>query len=73
MKALKDALQEGLDSPLVRDFNFDKYIEELKSGSKAPMSMEEYEAEIDQALEDSKNERVIKATDLKAKINKKYS
>lgn len=35
-----------------------------------PMSMEQYNAEIDQAMEDSKNGRMIKATDLKAKIQK---
>ena len=35
-----------------------------------PMTMEEYNAEIDQAMEDSKNGRMIKATDLKAKIQK---
>lgn len=35
-----------------------------------PMSMEQYNAEIDQAMEDSKNGRMIKATDLKAKARK---
>lgn len=35
-----------------------------------PMTMEKYNAEIDQAMEDSKNGRMIKATDLKAKIQK---
>ncbi|MFV0530436.1 MAG: hypothetical protein ACK5MD_03265 [Flavobacteriales bacterium] len=35
-----------------------------------PMSMEQYNAEIDQAMEDSKNGRMIKASDLKAKIQK---
>lgn len=35
-----------------------------------PMTMEQYNAEIDQAMEDSKNGRMIKATDLKAKIKK---
>ncbi|RRO26141.1 hypothetical protein [Flavobacteriaceae bacterium 14752] len=35
-----------------------------------PMTMEQYNAEIDQAMEDSKNGRMIKATDLKAKIQK---
>jgi len=34
------------------------------------MSVQEYESEIDQALEDSTNGRMIKATDLKAKIQK---
>jgi hypothetical protein len=35
-----------------------------------PMTMEQYDAEIDQAMEDSKNDRIIKATELKAKIQK---
>ena len=35
-----------------------------------PMTLEEYEAEIKVALEDSKNGRIIKATDLKEKIQK---
>ncbi len=35
-----------------------------------PMTMEQYNAEIDQAMEDSKNGRMIKATDLKSKIQK---
>lgn len=35
-----------------------------------PMTMEQYNAEIDQALDDSKNGRMIKASDLKAKIQK---
>lgn len=35
-----------------------------------PMTMEQYNSEIDQAMEDSKNGRMIKATDLKAKIHK---
>ncbi len=53
-------------------------LEKLLRNSKAelieqnlkPMSMEEYNTEIDQAMEDSKNGRMIKATDLKAKIQK---
>lgn len=39
--------------------------EELK-----PMSMEQYNAEIDQALEESRNGRMTKATELKARIQK---
>ena len=35
-----------------------------------PMSMEQFDAEIDQAMEDSKNGRMIKAVDLKTKIQK---
>ncbi|XCF06073.1 hypothetical protein ABI125_15305 [Tamlana crocina] len=43
---------------------------ELLEKSLKPMSMEQYDAEMDQAMEDSKNGRMIKATDLKAKIQK---
>lgn len=43
---------------------------ELIENSFEPMTMEQYNAEIDQAMEDSKNGRMIKATDLKAKIQK---
>lgn len=35
-----------------------------------PMSSTEYESQIDEAMEDSKNGRMVKATDLKAKIQK---
>lgn len=35
-----------------------------------PMSLEQYNAEIDRAMEDSKNGRMTKATDLKLKIQK---
>lgn len=35
-----------------------------------PLSPKEYDAEIDQAMDDSKNGRMIKATDLKTKIQK---
>ncbi|MCT4697520.1 MULTISPECIES: hypothetical protein [Flavobacteriaceae] len=43
---------------------------ELIENNFKPMTMEQYDAEIDQAMEDSKNGRMIKATDLKAKIQK---
>lgn len=43
---------------------------ELTEKNFKPMTMEQYDAEIDQAMEDSKNGRMIKATDLKAKIQK---
>ena len=36
----------------------------------SPMSLEQFNNEIDQALEDSTNGKVIKATDLKEKIKK---
>lgn len=35
-----------------------------------PMTMEEFNDRIDKSMEDSKNGRLIKATDLKAKIDK---
>ncbi len=41
------------------------YERDLKS-----MSLDKLNKEIDQALEDSKNDRVIKATDLKSKFKK---
>lgn len=31
MSALKSAIQEGLDSPIVEDFDFDKHLLELKA------------------------------------------
>lgn len=43
---------------------------ELTEKNFKPMTIEQYDAEIDQAMEDSKNGRMIKATDLKAKIQK---
>ena len=35
-----------------------------------PMSLDKLNREIDQALEDSENDRVIKATDLKSRFKK---
>ncbi len=35
-----------------------------------PMSVEEFNKEIDQAIDDSKNNRITKATDLKLKVQK---
>ncbi|HET8887120.1 MAG TPA: hypothetical protein VFM70_12295 [Salinimicrobium sp.] len=43
---------------------------ELIEKNLKPMSMDEYNSEIDQAMEDSANGRMIKAADLKAKIQK---
>lgn len=43
---------------------------ELIEKNLKPMTMEQYNSEIDQALEDSKNGRMVKATDLKSKIQK---
>ena len=43
---------------------------ELIEKNLRPMSMEQYNVEIDQAMDDSKNARMIKATDLKTKVQK---
>jgi len=43
---------------------------ELIEKNLKPMSVQQFNKEIDQALDDSQNERIIKATDLKAKIQK---
>jgi len=45
-----------------------KEKKELLEENLKPMTPEQLNQEIDQSLEDSKNDRVIKATDLKAKI-----
>lgn len=43
---------------------------ELVERNLKPMTMEHYKNEIDQAMEDSKNGRMIKASDLKEKVKK---
>ena len=43
---------------------------ELIEQNLKPMSMDQYNAEIDQAMDDSKNGRMIKLEDLKAKVQK---
>lgn len=43
---------------------------ELVNDELKPMSMEQYDAEIDQALEDSIKGRMTKATELKTRIQK---
>jgi hypothetical protein len=43
---------------------------ELIENDFKPMSIEQFNSEIDQSLDDSKNEKLIKASDLKAKIQK---
>lgn len=45
-----------------------KNEKELIEKNMYPMTMEALNTEINQAMEDSKNGRMIKATDLKAKI-----
>lgn len=41
---------------------------ELREEEIIPMTMEQLEKEIDLAMEDSKNDRMIKVSDLKAKV-----
>lgn len=43
---------------------------ELMEENLKPMTMEQYDAEIDQAMDDSKSGRMIEVSDLKAKIKK---
>ena len=43
---------------------------EMNEKNFKPMTMKQYNAEIDQAMEDSKNGRMIEAADLKANIKK---
>lgn len=43
---------------------------ELVDNTFKPMNIEEYNNEIDKAIDDSESGRMIKATDLKAKIQK---
>ena len=43
---------------------------ELIEKNLKPMSPEQFNAEMDQAMDDSENGRMIKATDLKSKIQK---
>ena len=43
---------------------------ELVNDELKPMSMEQYDAEIDQALEDSRKGRMTKVTELKTRIQK---
>ena len=43
---------------------------ELYEKNLKPMSIEQFNADIDKSLEDSKNERVVSSKDLKAEIKK---
>lgn len=47
-----------------------KTTAELRDKNMHPMSQEQYNAEIDQAMEDSKNGHMINTADLKAKVKK---
>jgi len=52
----------------------EKLLREQKAAffkkNQQPMTIEEFNLEIDQTLEDSKNDKVTKAIDLKDRINK---
>ncbi len=54
----------GLES-MLKKRKSEIYENELK-----PMSLDNFNKEIDQALEDSENDKVIRATDLKSKFKK---
>jgi hypothetical protein len=43
---------------------------ELLEKKLSPMSIEQFNQEIDQSLSDSENERIVSATDLKEKVKK---
>jgi hypothetical protein len=49
---------------------FSKRKTELVEKKLKPMSIDQYQSEIDEAMEDSENGRMIKPTDLKEKIKK---
>lgn len=59
---------EGIISGLEKMLK--KHRTELYEKNLKPMSMEQINADIDQSLEDSSNERVISARDLKEEIKK---
>lgn len=64
LRLQNEEIVSGLEN-LLRERKIELIEKNLK-----PMSMEQYNAEVDQALEDSKNGRMTKATDLKSKIQK---
>ena len=64
LRLQNEEIINGLEN-LLRKKKAEQFEKELK-----PMSLEQFNNEIDQAIEDSKNEKVIKASDLKAKIKK---
>lgn len=47
-----------------------KEIENFEKNEFEPMTIDEFNNRIDQSMEDSKNGRLIKASDLKAKMEK---
>ncbi len=64
LRLKNEEIISGLES-LLKKRKSEIYENELK-----PMSLDNFNKEIDQALEDSENDRVIKATDLKSKFKK---
>lgn len=64
LKIDNEKIISALENFLIRSKSedFEKNLE--------PMSMEKFNSEIDIALEDEKNNRIIKAKDLKEKIQK---
>jgi len=64
LRLKNEEIISGLES-MLKKRKSEIYENELK-----PMSLDNFNKEIDQALEDSENDRVIKATDLKSKFKK---
>lgn len=64
LRLKNEKIISGLESMLKKKKS-EIYENELK-----PMSLDNFNKEINQALEDSENNRVIKATDLKSKFKK---
>ena len=62
LKLQNEEIISGLENLLF------KKKSELMEEEIIPMTIEQFEKEIDLAMEDSKNDRMIKASDLKAKI-----
>ena len=64
LRLKNEEIISGLET-MLRKRKSEIYEKELN-----PMSLDQLNKEIDQALEDSENDRVIKATDLKSKFRK---
>jgi len=64
LRLKNEEIISGLESMLK------KRKSEIYENELIPMSLDNFNKEIDQALEDSENDRVIKATDLKSKFKK---
>jgi hypothetical protein len=64
LRLKNEEIISGLESMLK------KKKSEIYENELNPMSLENFNKEIDQALKDSENDRVIKATDLKSKFKK---